>query len=82
MLSRLDFKFNEATVKLFEFYMDAANPDSPYILDKDFSGIKEGYWEYKMEWVEEAFDMWLTTIYYMQHPLYKDISKNMIVDNA
>jgi hypothetical protein len=80
MLSRLDFKFNDATVKLFEFYMDAANPDSPYILDKEYD--KNGDWEYKIEWVEDAFDMWLTTVYYMQHPLYTDISKLMIVDNA
>ena len=42
------------------------------------------HWKAKsqIEWVEDAFDMWLTTVYYMQHPLYTDISKLMIVDNA
>ena len=57
---RDDFNFNKATVDLFEEYLQDNYPDDHWMLDKVYD--EDGYWEYRVEYVESDFSVFLQTV--------------------
>lgn len=57
---RDDFNFNKATVDLFEEYLQDNYPDDHWMLDKVYD--EDGEWEYRVEYVESYFSMFLHTV--------------------